>query len=82
MLQVADKDLLLLSLSHLAKLPELILLENSESLEIRDPLLSNLVVVDALIPLVSSMGVKVLPPHNVYKLIILRLLLRPIFSPG
>ena len=74
--------MLLLSLSHLAKLPELILLENSKSLEIRDPLLSNLVVVDALIPLDSSVGVKVLPPHNIDKLIILWLLLRPIFAPG
>jgi hypothetical protein len=45
LLQVAHKDLLLLSLSHLAKLPQLILLEDTEGFQVRDPLLADLVVI-------------------------------------
>lgn len=49
LLVIADEDLSLLGLSHLAELPQLVLLEDTEGLEVRDPLLPDLVVVDMLV---------------------------------
>jgi hypothetical protein len=49
LLQVAHKDLLLLGLGHLAELPQLILLEYAEGFQVRDPLLTDLVVIYRLV---------------------------------
>ena len=72
LLKIADQNLLLLSLSHLPKLPKLILLENSKRFQIRDPLFSNLIIVNVhMLSFISAIRVKVLPSNNIDKLIIL-----------
>lgn len=83
LLQVADKDLLLLRLSHLAELPELVLLENAEGFEIGDPLLADLVVVYLLVSkLVGTLRVEVLATDNVHEFVVLGFFVGSFFATG
>lgn len=79
LLEVAHKDLLLLSLRHLSKLPELILLEDPKGLEVGDPLLSDLVVVYVIV-FVDTLRVEVLTPNDVYELVVLRFFVHSFFA--
>jgi hypothetical protein len=84
LLEVANEDLLLLSLCHLAELPQLILLENSERLKVRYPLLSDLFIVNPLVScdLVSTLRVEVLPPDNVNNKFFILFVSSSLLAPG
>lgn len=73
----------MLSLSHLAELPQLVLLENPERLEVRYPLLSDLVKIYHLgSHLVVTLGVEVLTAYDVNELVVLSLLVHPLNASG
>ena len=74
--------MLLLGLGHLAKLPELVLLENTKSLKVRNPLFSDLVIVDVLGSFVGPLRIKILATDYIYKFVVLRLFLGAIFASG
>ena len=66
LLEVANENLSLLRLSHLAKLPELVLLKHTKGFEVRDPLLSDLLVIYILRkPFGVARRVEGLPPHDI-----------------